>query len=78
MGLPFQKITDMKKIYILLIALFLVNGAMAQWVPQNSGTTKNLNSVCFTDADNGYAVGDSGTILKTINGGMHWSNQVSG
>ena len=62
----------MKKVYIFLIALFLVNGAMAQWVPQNSGTTKNLNSVCFTDANTGYACGDSGVILKTADGGTNW------
>jgi photosystem II stability/assembly factor-like uncharacterized protein len=51
---------------------------MAQWVPQNSGTTKNLNSVYFTDDNIGYAVGDSGTILKTINGGNNWISQNSG
>jgi photosystem II stability/assembly factor-like uncharacterized protein len=62
----------MKKFYILLVVSFLVNGAMAQWVQQNSGTTKNLNSVYFTDVNTGYAVGDSGTILKTNDGGLNW------
>lgn len=65
----------MKKVYIILIALFVVNGAMAQWFPQNSGTTKNLNSVCFTDANTGYACGDSGVILKTADGGSNWMQQ---
>jgi len=68
----------MKKFYILLVALFLVNGAMGQWFPQNSGTTKNLFSVHFTDANTGYAVGDSGIILKTTNGGTNWTPQNSG
>jgi photosystem II stability/assembly factor-like uncharacterized protein len=68
----------MKKLYILLLALFAMNGAMAQWFPQNSGTTSNLNSVYFTDADRGYAVGNNGTIIKTINGGTDWTSQTPG
>jgi photosystem II stability/assembly factor-like uncharacterized protein len=68
----------MKKFYILLVAVFVVNGAMGQWIPQNSGTTKTLHSVYFTDANTGYAVGDSGTILKTTNGGTNWDMKYSG
>ena len=56
----------------------MVNGVMAQWVPQNSGTTKILTSVYFTDANIGYAVGGNGTILKTTNGGTDWESQNSG
>lgn len=51
---------------------------MAQWVPQNSGTTNFLTSVYFIDATKGYAVGDSGIILKTTNGGENWVTQNSG
>ncbi|MBE0662662.1 MAG: T9SS type A sorting domain-containing protein [Bacteroidales bacterium] len=68
----------MKKFISLLVALVAMNGAMAQWFPQNSGTTSNLNSVYFTDADRGYAVGDSGIILKSIDGGNNWAIQSSG
>ena len=68
----------MKHSSILVISIWLVNGAMAQWVPQNSGTTKNLLSVYFTDANIGYAVGDSGTIINTTNGGINWTIQNSG
>ena len=44
----------------------------------------DLNSVYFTSAKTGYAVGvggtsgDSGIILKTINGGTSWSEQNAG
>jgi photosystem II stability/assembly factor-like uncharacterized protein len=68
----------MKKYYVLMAALLMVSGAMAQWFPQNSGTTNNLNSVYFTDANTGYAVGDSGTIIKTNDGGDNWGIQSSG
>ena len=40
--------------------------------------TKNLNAVIFTDLNIGFAVGDSGTILKTTDGGGSWLIQTSG
>jgi len=64
----------MKKFYILLVALFVMNGANAQWVPQYSGISYNLNSVYFTDSNTGYAVG-AYTILKTSDGGTNWLTQ---
>ena len=68
----------MKKIYILLFALCLIKIANAQWTTLTSGTTQQLNSVYFTSNDTGYVVGNSGTILKTINGGNTWTSQTSG
>ena len=68
----------MKKFYIILIVLFAVNNVNAQWVPQNSGTTYGLKSVYFKDANSGIAVGDSGSILKTTDGGTNWVPQNSG
>lgn len=67
----------MKKLIILLLALLAINGAMAQWFPQNSGTTKRLLSVCFPVEDTGYVVGHAetgrnGIILKTTDGGINW------
>ena len=54
----------------------------AQWIAQISGTTNTLYSVYFTAADIGYAVGGiydqgHGIILKTINGGKNWTQQLS-
>lgn len=71
----------MKKFYIILAILFTVNSVIAQWVIQNSGTTKQLKSVYFTDVNTGYAVGDDNTggggiILKTTNGGIDWITQM--
>jgi photosystem II stability/assembly factor-like uncharacterized protein len=45
---------------------------------QTSGTTKALHGVHFLDALQGWSVGDTGTILKTVNGGTTWSAQTSG
>jgi hypothetical protein len=40
------------------------------WPFQESGTIQNLYDVYFLDADVGFACGDSGIILKTLNGGI--------
>lgn len=52
--------------------------APGQWVQQNSGTTRNLYAVHFSDVNTGTVVGDSGTILRTTNGGAIWKSQPSG
>jgi len=48
------------------------------WVQQNSGTGSNLYSITFTDINTGTAVGLSGIIRHTTNGGMNWFSQMSG
>jgi hypothetical protein len=45
---------------------------------QSSGTSNHLYGVSFTDANTGTAVGGSGTILRTTNGGSSWISQSSG
>ena len=43
------------------------------WVQQTSGVTENLLAVQFLDANNGYACGDAGKVVKTTNGGSTWT-----
>ena len=50
----------------------------SNWESQISGTSNQLFSVNFTNSNTGFAVGISGTILKTTNGGTNWENQQSG
>src|SRR5687767_5647885 len=40
------------------------------------GTTP-LNAICFVDAVTGYAAGDNGLILKTTDGAITWTVEVS-
>jgi photosystem II stability/assembly factor-like uncharacterized protein len=63
----------MKTLYIILVALFLGNNAIAQW-EQINPLPGNFNptSIYFTDASTGYAAGGSGTIIKTTDGGTTW------
>jgi photosystem II stability/assembly factor-like uncharacterized protein len=45
---------------------------LAQWQPVPSGTSKSLHDVHFPTSNVGYIVGDSGIVLKSLNGGMSW------
>ena len=69
----------MKKLYILLFSLIALTGVNAQnWTILNSGTASSLSSVCFPAPDTGYIAGETGTILKTINGGINWTILYTG
>lgn len=62
------------QLFIALIALLFAQGSSAQtWIPQTSGTTMKLWKVQFLDANTGYASGDSGTVIKTSDGGTTWN-----
>ena len=79
----------MRRFYILLIGLFFIDIAKAQWIKHTINEDIHLKSVYFTDANTGYAVGDScyfvgsvghcdGIILKTNDGGTNWTVQIGG
>jgi photosystem II stability/assembly factor-like uncharacterized protein len=68
----------MKKYYLIVIALFVVNFAIAQWTAVSSRSTRFLSSVYFPDVNTGYAVGEMGTILKTSDAGLTWTALSSG
>ena len=51
---------------------------MKTGISQSGNTTRNLNSVYFTDNQTGWTVGWDGTILKTTNGGENWVSQSIG
>lgn len=71
-----------KLLNAILIATFYFFGynnvANAQWIQLNSGTTSDLYSVCFTDANTGYAAGSAGTIIKTTDAGTNWTTLSTG
>src|SRR5712691_8388763 len=72
----------------LLAALVLPMGLGAQrvhaavtgtWVQQSPATVgTNLGGVDMASATEGWAVGEAGVILRTADGGITWSEQVSG
>jgi photosystem II stability/assembly factor-like uncharacterized protein len=46
------------------------------WSPQTSGTTENLLDVDFINDNVGWAVGGGWVVLKTVDGGQHWTAQT--
>jgi photosystem II stability/assembly factor-like uncharacterized protein len=67
---------NMKSLLQTLFFFLLVTQiGFGQWYQQSSGTDKNLYAVQFTDANNGFVVGDSGTILRTTDAGNNWEIQ---
>lgn len=56
--------------FLLVLQSFLF--AQTGWVQQPSGINKTLNTGFFINDNTGYAAGNSGVILKTINGGSNW------
>ena len=67
----------MKKIITIFFVLSITLLGYAQWTAQTSGTANALRCVKFVDLNTGWAVGNNGTIIKTINGGNSWNVQTS-
>jgi len=55
-----------------------MNPVMAQWGSLNYNAVMDLTSVHFIDSVTGYIAGDSGLVLKTINGGVDWEDISTG
>src|SRR5947207_1642864 len=67
-------------LYVLTAGIGFAQGsADSGWFWQNPLPQGNyLRPVSFTDANTGTVVGDSGTILRTTDGGATWKSQSSG
>lgn len=48
------------------------------WVQQPSPTSTNLSTVFFINKNTGWISGDSGIVLKTIDGGKNWDVNYTG
>ncbi len=69
------------KAYILIVCLFAAApdiSSQVHWLKQTSPVTVWLYRCAFPDTSNGWACGDSGTIIHTSNGGINWSVQPTG
>jgi photosystem II stability/assembly factor-like uncharacterized protein len=61
--------------YILFYPIFNLD-VFAQWEIHESGVRANLRDVCFVDRLHGWAVGDSSTIIATVDGGKTWIRMI--
>ncbi len=65
---------------IIFLSIFCANNtgfSQGTWETIDVPTTQRLHSVCFVDSLYGWAVGDSGTIIHTADGGENWIIQES-
>jgi photosystem II stability/assembly factor-like uncharacterized protein len=62
-------------ITLLVILGALANTALAQtWTAQTSGLTTSLNTVSTVNQNVCWIGGNGGVVLRTINGGVNWTN----
>ncbi len=61
---------------IIHFSLFILNCFAQQpgWEIIPSGTTEELNSIFFYDYEIGFACGNSGTVIKSIDSGKTWQS----
>ncbi len=62
---------------ITILLIQLSTAAQGTWEKTDVPTTQSLRSVYFTDSLYGWAVGDTGTIIHTSDGGESWVVQDS-
>jgi photosystem II stability/assembly factor-like uncharacterized protein len=64
---------------LIIILLFFSSNVRSQqsWLNLGSASIQNLWKCHFTDTLNGWAIGDSGVIVHTSNGGLNWVTQDS-
>ena len=58
--------------------IFITNNAGQSWDSIPTPTTEHLNDIHFTNDQQGWAVGENGTIIATIDGGQTWFLENSG
>jgi len=67
-----------KVLTALLLTLFVASTGWCSWTTRESTTTQDLNAVALATQALGLAVGNSGTVIKTLNGGQTWESKASG
>jgi photosystem II stability/assembly factor-like uncharacterized protein len=70
-----------KTIFVTTIAILFLSGSsysQDHWTQISSPTHRTLTDISFINSNTGWIAGDSGTIIKTTNGGSDWIVQNSG
>lgn len=68
----------MMRISLFLLGTLLISCTVhAQFQICNSSTSKSLYDVYFFDANTGLAVGDSGVIVRSVDGGLNWTTVMA-
>jgi photosystem II stability/assembly factor-like uncharacterized protein len=71
----------MKRFFIILVIILLTYSfklhSQQYWLNYSKASRQNLWKCSFVDTLNGWAIGDSGVIVYTSNGGLNWVEQNS-
>ncbi len=70
-------LSSLKIILLLLVITAKTSPQNPEWEKLNSPVNLTLRQMCFTDSLTGWAAGDSGTIIRTTDGGHIWEIQNS-
>ncbi len=74
-----QRMSKNGWIHLSFLLVFLSTlSAFGQWSPVDSGTTSNLNGAILLDSGTAFAVGDTGTMIKSTDAGATWTPLTSG
>jgi photosystem II stability/assembly factor-like uncharacterized protein len=68
----------MKKIFLLIVFLFLTLSVNAQWVEQTSGVTTSLRSISAVNSNVVWISGNTGVVLRTTDSGTNWTSVGGG
>lgn len=63
---------------IILSALAFSGKIHSQWIQQQTNTNCFISKIRMLNENTGYAIGDSSLVLKTTNGGSHWTRLLTG
>ncbi len=66
----------MVRLFFTLMLVWISHIVGAQITQTNTNTSAHLRDVYFINALTGFAVGDSGTIIKSTDGGMNWATMM--
>lgn len=74
----FKAVTIKMLCFLTFMAPFTAISAQSdQWTTVTSPTIQKLYGVAYRDSGIVVAVGDGGTIIRSIDGGSHWENIIS-
>lgn len=66
------------KSMVIMLSMLSTANSQIYWIQQPSPVSKELRKCLFVDSLYGWVIGDSGTVIRTTNGGNNWSVQNSG
>ena len=67
--------SEIKSAALMLYFALAISGATyaQNWTQINTGTTKKINTICFTSSTIGYLGGNDSLLMKTTDGGATWN-----